>query len=103
LRTLSDGYKVLQLKGQPLPGYRALYLATLGAAKALSMEDRIGNFAEGKEADFVMLDTSTAPAVRRRLSQTVDVSEKFFALMMLGDDRAVAATYLMGEPAWQAG
>jgi guanine deaminase len=103
LRTLSDGYKVLQLKGQSLPGFRALYLATLGAAKALSMDDRIGNFAEGKEADFVVLDTSTAPAVRRRLSQSVDVSEKFFALMMLGDDRAVAATYLMGEPAWQAG
>jgi guanine deaminase len=102
LRTLSDGYKVLQMKGQSLPGFRALYLATLGAAKALSMDDRIGNFAHGKEADFVMLDTSTSPAVQRRLSQATDVSEKFFALMMLGDDRAVAATYLMGEPAWQA-
>ncbi|MEQ9563734.1 MAG: guanine deaminase, partial [Woeseiaceae bacterium] len=88
LRTLSDGYKVLQLKGQSLPGFRALYLATLGAAKALRMDDRIGNFAAGKEADFVMLDSSTSPAVHSRLSQTVDVSEKFVALMMLGDDRS---------------
>jgi guanine deaminase len=102
LKTLSDGYKVLQLKGQSLPGFRALYLATLGAAKALCMDDRIGNFSAGKEADFVMLDSSTSPSVQRRLSQSNDVAEKFFALMMLGDDRAIAATYLMGKPAYQA-
>lgn len=102
LKTLSDGYKALQLKGQSLPGFRALYLATLGAAKALCMEDRIGNFQAGKEADFVMLDSSTSPSVQRRLSQSNDVAEKFFALMMLGDDRAVAATYLMGKAAFEA-
>lgn len=102
LKTLSDGYKSLQLRGQSLPGYRALYLATLGAARALALEDRIGNFLAGKEADFVMLDTSTSPAVRRRLSQSNDVAEKFFALMMLGDDRAIAATYLMGRQAFAA-
>lgn len=102
LRALSDGYKALQLKDQSLPGFRALYLATLGAAKALCMEDRIGNFQAGKEADFIMLDTSTSPSVQRRLSQANDVAEKFFALMMLGDDRAIAATYLMGKPAFEA-
>ncbi|MCI0516892.1 MAG: guanine deaminase [Woeseiaceae bacterium] len=102
LKTLSDAYKVLQLNGQSLPGYRALYLATLGAAKALYLDDRIGNFASGKEADFIVLDSASSPMVRRRLSRTQNVAEKFFALMMLGDDRAVAATYLMGKQAWKA-
>ncbi|MDH5213535.1 MAG: guanine deaminase [Gammaproteobacteria bacterium] len=103
LRTLSDAYKALQLNGQSLPGFRALYLATLGAAKALYLDDRIGNFASGKEADFIMLDSSSSPAVKRRLSQSTDVAEKFFALMTLGDDRAVAATYLMGRSVFTAG
>jgi guanine deaminase len=102
LKTLGDAYKVLQLNDQSLPGYRALYLATLGAAKALYLDDRIGNFASGKEADFIMLDSAPVPMARRRVSRTQNVAEKFFALMMLGDDRAISATYLMGKQAWKA-
>ena len=103
LTTLSEGYKVLHLQEQSLPPFKALYLATLGAAKALYLDDKIGNFAAGKEADFVVLDSMSAPMTARRLSRTDDVSEKFFALLMMGDDRAVSATYLMGEPVYLAG
>ena len=31
-------------------------LATLGAAEALYLDDRIGNFEAGKEADFIVMD-----------------------------------------------
>src|SRR5690606_19557383 len=58
LRTLSDGYKALQLKEQSLPPFTALYLATLGAARALHLDDRIGRFQKGSEADFNVLDPS---------------------------------------------
>lgn len=102
LRTLGDAYKVLQLQGQSLPAFRALYLATLGAARALSLDDKIGNFGAGKEADFLMLDARPAPAAARRVAAADSVAEKLFALLTLGDDRCVAATYLMGEPAWVA-
>ena len=37
----------------------ALYLATLGGAKALGLADRIGNFEPGKDADFVIADQQT--------------------------------------------
>lgn len=32
------------------------YRATLGGAKALSLEDKIGKLSKGYEADFVVLD-----------------------------------------------
>lgn len=95
-RTLSEAYKVLQLQGQSLPGSRALYLATLGAANALYLDDRIGNFITGKEADFVVLDYSASSITRRRLSHCQDITQKLFALIMLGDDRSIAETYVMG-------
>jgi len=100
LRTLSEAYKVLQLQGQSLPAFAAFYLATLGGAAALGLDDKIGNFERGKEADFIVLDSAPASITRRRLASTDDVAEKLFALMMLGDDRAVCATYLAGKEAY---
>jgi guanine deaminase len=97
LRTASEAYKVLHLQEQALPPFDAFYLATLGAARALYLDDRIGNFESGKEADFVVLDSGATSITSRRLGTSDDVAEKLFALMMLGDDRCVTATYLMGE------
>jgi len=97
LRTASEAYKVLHLRGQTLPPFDALYLATLGAARALYLEDKIGNFEPGKEADFVVLDSRATSITARRLSKSDDVAEKLFALILLGDDRSVVATYLMGK------
>jgi guanine deaminase len=97
-RTLSDAYKVLRLQGQTLPAFRALYLATLGAANALYLDDKIGNFIAGKEADFVVIDYAASSITRRRLAHCVDIAERLFALITLGDDRSIAATYVLGKP-----
>ncbi|MEX2259885.1 MAG: guanine deaminase [Woeseia sp.] len=97
LRTLSEAYKVLQLQGQSLPVWRALYLATLGAARALYLDDRIGNFTCGKEADFIVIDTMATSLLARRIGKAQTAAGKMFALMMLADDRAIAATYVMGR------
>ena len=97
LRTMSEAYKVLHLESQSLPGFRALYLATLGAAEALYLDDKIGNFAVGKEADFVVLNYAGAQITSRRLAKAEDIAEKLFALIMLGDDRNISATHVMGQ------
>ena len=73
-----------------------LYHATLGGARSLYLDDRIGNFERGKEGDFVVLDLAATPLLARRMAHTATLPERLFALMMLADDRAVAATYLMG-------
>ena len=101
LRTLAEAYKVLRLKGQDLGSLQAFYLATLGGARSLYLDDRIGNFAPGKEADFVVLDPSATPLIARRLATAEALSERLFALMMLGDDRCIAATHVLGRCVWQ--
>ncbi|MBK8161099.1 MAG: guanine deaminase [Rhodospirillaceae bacterium] len=101
LEIMAEGYKVLQLRGQNLNPWRGFYLATLGGAEALYLEDRIGNLQPGKEADFTVLDFSAIPLLKHRSEIASDFAERLFALMILGDDRVVAATYVMGQPAYQ--
>ena len=97
LRTQAEAYKVVQLAGGGLSAFSALYHATLGGARSLYLDDRIGNFEVGKEGDFVVLDFSATPLLARRMEHASTLHERMFALMMLGDDRSVAATYLMGR------
>ncbi len=99
LQVFNDAYKVTQLLGKKLSAYQALYLATLGGARALYLDDKIGNFLPGKEADFVVLNFKGTPLLERRLQHCSTVHEQLFALMMLGDDRSVTATYVLGERA----
>ena len=97
LRTMHEAYKVLQLAGQTLTAVDAFYLATRGAANALGLSDHIGSFAPGTEADFVVLDPDATPLLSRRMAMAETLPERLFALMILGDDRTIAATYLQGE------
>lgn len=102
LGTLSEAYKVLQLQRQCLSPHHGLYLATLGGAAAIGLDPLIGNFEPGKDADFVVLDFHATPTLRLRLAECGDIDERLFALMMLGDDRAIHATYVAGSPAYLA-
>lgn len=106
LQTANKAYKVAQLQSQSLSPFQALFLATLGGAKALKLDHKIGNFAIGKEADFIVLDYQATPLMALRTqqispSQTLsEISEKIFTAIILGDDRAIRATYIMGEMAY---
>ena len=76
---------------------KAFYLVTLGGAKSLYLDQRLGNFEAGKEADFVVLDLAATPIMKRRMAHADSIADQLFALMMLGDDRAVFATHIMGQ------
>ncbi|MBU3917573.1 guanine deaminase [bacterium] len=97
LRTLGEAYKVLQLRGQSLSPLKAFYLATQGGAESLCLDDKIGNFKTGKEADFIVLNLDSTPLIKRRMEYTDGIDERLFILMMLGDDRSIEATYVMGQ------
>jgi len=99
IRTMAAAYDVGQAGRQTLSPWKAWYLATLGGAKALALDEFVGNFLPGREADFVVLDMQTIPELAYRLGFAQTLSEKLFALMMLGDDRSVVATHVLGERA----
>jgi guanine deaminase len=96
LRTQDEAYKIAQLRGQRLSPLSAFYHATLGGARALYLDDRLGNFLPGKEGDFAVLDPGATPLLERRMRNAATPAERLFVLAMLGDDRCVAATHLMG-------
>lgn len=101
LQTLNEAYKVLQLQGQTLSAWQGFYLATLGGAQALALDDKLGNFLPGKEADFTVLNIEGAtPLLRRRLTFAKTLEDKLFVLMTLGDDRSIMATYINGKIAY---
>lgn len=97
LSTLNEGYKTQQLRSEKLSPFQSFYLATLGGAIALDLEGTIGNFVKGAEADFIVLDYHATPLMDRRMQHCQNLSEKLFILSMLGDERHVKATHVMGE------
>lgn len=97
LRTLAEAYKVLQLQGQNLHPLKGFYMATLGNARALQLDHCIGNFEQGKEADFILINLGATPLQALRQEHAQTLSEKLFALMTLGDEHNIARTYIMGK------
>jgi guanine deaminase len=129
LNVLEDAYKVGMLNNTLLDGsvdparqnlaeaernklspYRAFYSITRGSAEALYIDDRVGSFDVGNEADFVVLDWRGGPPAAAWHSSLyvgdgapttlADAAELLFAIMMVGDERAVAETWVAGERAY---
>ncbi|WHI44863.1 guanine deaminase [Microbulbifer sp. VAAF005] len=105
LETMDEAYKVVQLQKsignnnniKTLSPLKAFYLATLGSAKALDIDDKVGNFEKGKEADFIVIDLKSTDLMDFRMKSVKTLEEKLFALQVLGDDRAIYSTYIMGD------
>jgi len=97
LRTLDEGYKVLQLQRQRLHPLQTFYWATKGNAEALSLADRIGTLEAGTDADVVVLDARATQPMALRMETVETLSEELFLLQTLGDDRSVVETYVAGE------
>ena len=101
LRTLHEAYKVIHLTGQSMNAFQGLYHATLGGARALCLDDEIGNLATGKCGDFVVLDLAATPLIERRMGKAQTLAERLFVLMMMGDEHMVEATYVLGRKVFE--
>ena len=98
LRTMAAAYEIGQLRHTPLHPAQLLWLATAGSARALRLEEQIGCIAPGMEADLVVLDLASTPAIAQRAAHAENIWEAVFPTIMMGDDRAVADVWIGGRP-----
>lgn len=94
---MADAYKVQQVQQNVLDPFQLWYLATLGGARVLSLDDRIGSLEAGKEADFVVLDLQATPLLEMRTVHTKSVEDLLAGLIFMGDDRVVRKTFVQGR------
>lgn len=97
LRTMAAAYEVGQLRGTALHPAQLLWLATAGSAEAIGMDETIGRLAPDYEADLVVLDLASTPGIAQRAERAESIWEQVFPTIMMGDDRAVTATYVAGQ------
>jgi len=97
LRTMAAAYEVAQLRGQALHPAQLWWLATQGSARALRAEHQIGNIAVGQEADLVVVNLASTPAIEQATRRAEDIWQALFPTIMLGDDRAIQAVWALGR------
>ena len=94
---MSDAYKVQQVQNISLTPFELWYLATLGGAKALSLDDESGSLEPGKSADFLVLDLEAKPLLAMRTARATSIEDLLAALIFVGDDRAVRRAVIAGR------
>ncbi|PPR70752.1 MAG: Guanine deaminase [Alphaproteobacteria bacterium MarineAlpha3_Bin2] len=94
---MRTAYEISQLRGYSLHPAKAWYLASVGSAKAMQLDDRIGNLAPGFEADVTVIDLVSTPLIEQRMAGADTLWDALFAQMILADDRAIRATYAQGR------
>lgn len=97
LRTMAAAYEVAQLRGAALHPAQLWWLATQGSARALHLDDRIGTLAPGMEADLAVIDLASTPAIAQRAARADSLWQSVFPTIMMGDDRAIRATWIGGH------
>ena len=100
LHTLGEAYKVAMLRGRTPTAHELFHLATRGNAANLGLDGEIGSLEAGRWADVVVLDPTATPVLDARHALSRRLEDTLFALAILGDDRAVRATYVAGRRAW---
>ena len=98
LRTMAAAYEVAQLRGRALHPAELWWLATQGSAQALHADHLIGNIAPGMEADLTILDLASTPTIEQATRRADTLWQAIFPTIMLGDDRAIRATWVAGKP-----
>jgi guanine deaminase len=97
LATMGEAYKVQMLTGYKPTAAQLFHMATRGNAERLHLDDQIGSIEIGKWADLTVLDPRATPVLASRHELSQSLEDVLFSLAILGDDRAVHATYVAGR------
>lgn len=97
LNAMADAYKVQSVQNVSLSPFHLWYLATLGGARALSLDSEIGSLETGKSADFLVLDLNATPLISMRSDRASSIEDLLAGLIFMGDDRLVKTAYVAGR------
>jgi guanine deaminase len=76
----------------------AFFLATLGGAESLGLQDRIGTFRVGMEFDAIILSAANQDGRSPiHVFETDNVGDVFQKLCVLGDDRNIRRVFVQGK------
>jgi guanine deaminase len=94
---MADAYKVQQVQNVSLSPFHLWYLATLGGARALTLDGETGSLEAGKSADFLVLDLHATPLLALRTGRASSLEDLLAGLIFMGDDRAVERSFIAGR------
>ncbi len=97
LHTIGEAFKIASFNNIQLTALEGFYMATLGNAKTLGLDNEIGSLEVGKWADFIIIDPKATALLEARQAISESLDDSLFALAILGDDRAIKATYVAGK------
>jgi guanine deaminase len=97
LATLGEAYKVQMLTGYKPSATELFHMATRGNAERLHLDEEIGSIEVGKWADLAVLDPRATPVLASRHDLSQSLEDVLFSLAILGDERAVRATFVAGR------
>ena len=97
LNAMADAYKVQQVQGVSLSPFQLWYLATLGGARALSLDKETGSIEVGKSADFLVMDLHATPLISMRSDRASSLEDLLAGLIFMGDDRVVSEAWIAGR------
>ncbi len=82
--------------GVPMTLAEAFYLATLGGAKVLSMEDKIGSLEKGKKADFLVIDHLSSDSTGKK-SDYLKPEQILSKIIYRGSAQNIRHVFIEGE------
>ena len=97
LRSMASCYEIAQLRKNTLHPAQLLWLATMGSAKSLHLDQEIGNLKPGYHADIIALDLHSTSIIAQRVRSADNIWGAIFPTLMMGDDRAITATFVAGN------
>lgn len=73
------------------------FLATLGGARVCSLEDKVGNFAVGKDFDACLVSTLVEDQIMTMVEPEDSLRVVFDKFVMTGDDRNIRSVFVRGR------
>ena len=96
-RVMASAYEVGQLGGHSLHPSQLFWLATVGNAQSLHLENSIGNLKISMEADIIAIDLNSDEVISQRVETSENIWDKLFPTIMMGNSKAIRDVWVNGN------